>query len=69
MEVIAVWLVASQNLNSASHLDVYEPVFFKLGMVTGTIELYILVLVWMTLTLIQGRRDARNQKNFCSVFW
>ena len=36
---------ASKNFNVVMHLDVYEWISFKLGMVTDTIVLYILVLV------------------------
>ena len=39
------------------HLDIYESVWFKLGMVIDTIVLYIL-----TLTLIQSHRSVRKQK-------
>ena len=42
------------------HLDIYEPVWFKLGMMIETIELYSLSPVYVTLTFIQAHRDARK---------
>ena len=46
------------------HSDVYESIWSKLGMMIDTIVLYILVLVLLFLTLIQGHRTARKQ-NLC----
>ena len=42
--------------------DIYEPIWFKLGMMINNIELNILKLVFVTFTLIQGCRDARKQE-------
>ena len=38
----------------------YEPMWFKLGLEIDTTELYILILVYVTLILIQGHRNARK---------
>ena len=38
---------------------VCEFIRFKVGLMADTIELYILVLVWLALTLIQGHSSAR----------
>ena len=35
--------------------------FFKLGMILDATELYIWILVWLTLTYIQGHRGAKKQ--------
>ena len=49
------------------HSDICEPVWFKIGIMIVATELYILILVYMTLTIIQGHREERKQ-NFCSSF-
>ena len=61
-EIIAVLLTASKNLNDGMHSEVYESVWSKLGMIIDTVALYILILLWLALTLIQGHRSARKQK-------
>ena len=43
------------------HLDFYLLVWFKFGVMMDTTELYILLLINRTLTLIQGLGDARKQ--------
>ena len=48
--------------------DVYESIWFKLGVMIGTIVLYITMLVWLTLTLIQGRRSGRKRNLLCQSF-
>ena len=40
----------------------------QFGAMIGCSELYILILVWLTLTLIQGDRSTRKQKNFCASY-
>ena len=47
--------------------DVYNPIGFKLGVKidTRSIRLYILILVYVTLTFIQGHRSARKQTVLC----
>ena len=47
--------------------DIYEPIWFKLDMMIDTTKLYILMLVYLTLTLIQGQGGARKQTAFVSV--
>ena len=42
------------------HSDFYEAIGFKLGMLIDTIELYILIHVFVTLNIIQGSRSASN---------
>ena len=42
------------------HSDIHEWIWFKLGMLIDTIEIYKLILV--LLTLILGHRSARKQK-------
>ena len=49
------------------NLDGFESVWFKLGMIIDTIKLYSLILVWLTLTVIEGHRDGRKQKLLCQV--
>ena len=51
-----------KNFSVGIHSDIYESIWFKLGLMTDTVELYILILVLLTLTLIQGHRSARKQK-------
>ena len=41
----AVLQTGSKNFNIGMHLDVYEWIWFKLGMIISTILLYILILV------------------------
>ena len=41
---------------------VYESILFKPGMTIDTIELYILIPVLLTLTLIHGHRSRRKEK-------
>ena len=47
-----------KNMNIGMHLDVYEPLWFKLGMMMGVTELYILILVYLTFTFVQGHYNA-----------
>ena len=42
--------------------DVHELIWFKFGMMIDTIELYMLMLVLLTLTIIEGHRSMRKQK-------
>ena len=48
-------LTEPENFNVV-HSDVYEPVSFKLSIVTDNIELYMLILLEMTLS--QGERGS-----------
>ena len=50
------------------HLKGCEPVWFKLDMMIDTMELYILVLVLVILSLIQGQRDAEKKKLLHQLF-
>ena len=42
---------------------VYELIWFKLILKLDTAELYILILVYMTLTLVQDQRGVKEQEN------
>ena len=42
-EMIVVLMTASKNTDM--YLDVYEPIWFELGMIMDTVELYCLILV------------------------
>ena len=44
-EITAVLLTVSKKFSIGIHSDFYESVWFKLGMIVDTIELYILILV------------------------
>ena len=60
-EMTAVLL---SQLHIVRHSSVYEPVWFKLALMIGTIELFIIVVlsVSLTLTLLQSLRDVRQKK-------
>ena len=60
-EITAVLLTVSKDFNVDMQSDVYESVWFTFGM-TDCIVLYILILVWLTLALIQSDRSVRKQK-------
>ena len=48
-------------------LDVYELIWFKLGLTIDTIERYFLVQVQLNLTLIKSNRSARKRKLLCKL--
>ena len=52
----------TKNLNVGMHSDVYESIWFKLARMIYIIKFYVSVLVYVTLTLVQGHNDARKQK-------
>ena len=54
-----------KDLNVGMHLDVYEWIWFKLGMMIDTIVLYILILIKLTLPLIQGHKSPRKRNILC----
>ena len=43
--------------------DIYEPVWFKFGLMTDTTKLYIGLLVSVTFILMHGYCSARKQKH------
>ena len=43
-------------------------ILFKLSTLIDASELYVLMLVWVTLTLIQGHRGTKQQKLLCQLF-
>ena len=45
------------------HLDIYELVWLKLGMMIYTSEVYILILVYVTLAFIRDHVDAKKPSN------
>ena len=45
------FLTASEGINVGMHLDIYELIWFKLGVMIDITELYTLILVCVTLTL------------------
>ena len=52
------------------HLGFHEPVWFKLNKMIDTArctDRYILILVFLTVTLIQGHRDSRRE-NFSANY-
>ena len=44
------------------HSDIHESIWVKLGIMIVAVELYILMLILLTLTFIQGHRSAKKQK-------
>ena len=44
------------------HSDIYELICFRLGLMIHGTELYIFILIFVTLTFIQDHRDARKQR-------
>ena len=49
------------------HLDIYESISFKVGMVIDADEVFILILVWGTVAFIQGHRGANKQIFFSAI--
>ena len=49
------------------HSDVYESISFILGMMIDTVVLYVLILVKLTWTVIQGHKSVRKQKLLCQL--
>ena len=47
------WLTEARNLNICLHSDINETIWFKLGIVISTTELYILIQVCVNLTLFK----------------
>ena len=57
----------TKDLNIGLHLDIYEPIWFKLDMMTDATKLYILIIVYVTWTVIQGHRDTKKQTLLCQL--
>ena len=51
----------STKFNVGMHSEVYILIWIKCGMMIDAVEVYMLTLVYLTLTLIQGH-SARKQK-------
>ena len=64
MEVTAVLqtVLKKKTLNVGMHSDIYEQIWFKLGMMIATTEFCIFSTGVSGLTLIQGHRVVRKQK-------
>ena len=67
MESVAVLLTSSKNINVGLHSNLHKSIWLKLDMMIDTIEPYIFMLVYLTLTFIQGHKNARKQK-FCNNY-
>ena len=52
----------SDCVKNGMHLDVSGPIWFKLGLMIVTTELYTLILVYAILICVQGHWGKRNQK-------
>ena len=62
---LLIWFLFKKNFDIGLHSDIYRPISFKLGMMIETTKLYILISVYMTLTLIKGHICVGNQKLCC----
>ena len=56
------------NFNVDLHSDIHESIWFKLGLMIHTIVLYSMILLWLTLTLIQGHRSCGEQTLLLQLF-
>ena len=50
------------------HSKIYEPIWFKLSMMSDMVELYNVILVLVTMNLIQGPRDTRKGELLYELF-
>ena len=57
-----IYWMCLRSLRLACIWRIYEPVRLKLGAVRDTTDLYILTLVWVTLTLIWGHMDVKKHE-------
>ena len=68
-EISAVILTISNSFDVGIHSDIYEPIGFQLGVMIDTTELYVLILVCVTLTRpwfkIMGMQES---KNYCAKY-
>ena len=48
-------------------MDIYQSVWFKIGMMIDTSVLCILILVSLTFSFIQGHRSVKKQKPLCQL--
>ena len=63
-ELLAVLLPTSKSCKVGMPSDIYELIWYTSSLMMDNVELYILILVYLTMTLLQGHRSARKQ-NFC----
>ena len=61
-EITAVLWTVSKTFQVGMLSDVYEWIWLQLGVMIDTVVLYMLILVWLTLTLIQYHRGVIKQK-------
>ena len=66
-EVTAVLQTTSKKVNSGIHSVIYELSLLKLCVMIDATELYVSILLYVTLILTQGQGDARNQKPLCHL--
>ena len=66
--MIAVLLTTSKNISVGIYLDIYNFIWFRLVMMIDTTDLYILILVSVTLSLILGHRHIMWKQNFCTNY-
>ena len=57
-----------KTFNVSVYLDIYKSVWCRIGLMIDTVVLYIFILVYLTLTVIQGHRFSRKQKLLCQLF-
>ena len=68
-KMTAVVPTALNSFSVGMHLDVYDTIWFKLGLIIDTVEHHILMLIWLTLTFIQGHISARNFRKQKTSVW
>ena len=62
----AVLLAVSKLCAAGIRSDIYEPFWFKLGVMTDTTELYILILIYNTLTLYKVKGMQKSKTCFAN---
>ena len=66
-EITAVLLTASKQFNIVMHLDVYEWIWFKIGMIIDTSILCVLILVLLSWPSFEVT-GVWESKNFCANY-
>ena len=61
-EITAFIMTTSKSFTTGLHWNVYDQIQFKLSMMVDSMIPFILILVYVALTLIQIHRVAREQK-------
>ena len=66
---LSLTLTNPKHLSTGLHSDEYRPISFKLGMMIATMKFYILISVWMTLTLFRVTVAlVEKSKTMVSIF-